>query len=264
MIDALHFLKTLNTAGIRRFYGVPDSLLKEFCACLSSTCSPEEHIIAANEGSAFGLAIGYHLATSNVACVYLQNSGTGNIVNPLLSLADRRVYGIPVLLLIGWRGYPGEDDEPQHAAQGLLMEQVLASLDIKYTILGEESEDMRKAVESAVQYCTKTNETFALLVKKGTFKPSKKPPDDVVSLTLTREKALRIILDGLNGPETFSIVSTTGMASRELYELREMRGEGHEDDFLTVGGMGHCSSIALGIASCTDQRYICLHHMLIL
>lgn len=246
-MNALDFYGALKEQGLDLFCGVPDSCLKDFCACVSEHEPPTRHIIAANEGNALGIAIGHTLATGKPAVVYLQNSGLGNIVNPLLSLADEDVYKIPALFLIGWRGEPGVHDEPQHLKQGKLTLPLLNMMGVAYEIL-----ERVEQVATACDFIRATGKPFAFVVKKGLFDPySAKKQDDFSSLS--REAAIRTVLSLLEPDDI--VVASTGMISREVYENRAT----HEKDFLTVGGMGHASSIALGIAlEKPDRDVFCL------
>jgi len=246
MIDPREFIECLQSNEVEFFTGVPDSLLKEFCACLEHVSLAGRHIISANEGGAVALALGYHLATRKIPLVYLQNSGLGNIINPLLSLADAEVYSIPLLLVIGWRGEPGVHDEPQHKKQGRVMLSMLEAMEIPYSILGPEVDQAEVSLRDALGYVRKNNAPFALVIKKGTFKTFVGSSGEKAAFELTREAAIQQVLGFLD--ERDVVVSTTGMASREVYEHRGKKGEGHQRDFLTVGGMGHASQIALGLA----------------
>ena len=221
-------------------------MLKNICAYISDHLDERHNIIAANEGGAIGLAAGYHLATGKIACVYMQNSGEGNIINPLASLTDKEVYNIPVLLLIGWRGRPGVHDEPQHIKQGKVTMALLDTRGIEYAVLSKEEEEARKQIAKAVAHMKATNVVYALIVEKDTFDQYVLKNVRVNELTLGREEAIQTVAASLDGKDV--IVSTTGMISRELFEYRTGKGEGHERDFLTVGSMGHASQIALGIA----------------
>ena len=256
MISPKYFIDKLGECGIDFFAGVPDSLLKNICAYISDTLDDKHNIIAANEGGAVGLAAGYHLATGGIGCVYMQNSGEGNIVNPLASLTDRDVYNIPVLLLIGWRGRPGLHDEPQHVRQGKVTTGLLNTLGIEYTVLSKEEEKAGKQIDAAVEYMCRTKEVYALIIEKDTFEAYTLKESGADVLTLTREEAIRTVASALDAKDV--IVSTTGMISRELFEHRTAVNEGHERDFLTVGSMGHASQIALGIAlEKADRRVWC-------
>ncbi len=240
-----NFYDSLLKEGISMFTGVPDSLLKEFCACVTERTDSLHNIIAANEGNALAIAAGHYLSVGRPALVYLQNSGEGNLVNPLLSLVDEDVYQIPVLLLIGWRGEPGVHDEPQHVKQGKLTLELLKTMGIEYAIL----EDLTQ-VTKAYQYMQETKKPFALIVRKGTFDKFERKTVVPQHNSLAREDAIKAVVSLLDDRDI--VVSTTGMISRELYENRPT----HEKDFLTVGSMGHASSIAFGIAINKPQRKV--------
>ena len=243
MIQPKAFIEALAQGGVDFFAGVPDSLLKSLCAYITDSVPREKNIIAANEGNAVGLATGYHLATGKIGCVYMQNSGEGNIVNPLLSLVDEDVYHIPMLLVIGWRGEPGVHDEPQHKKQGKLTLSLLETMGVPYAVLDDSWE---LQVKQALTQIRETNGVYALIVRKGTFEDYALQKQTLSSLPLSREEAIKIVVDKLGKDDI--VVSTTGMISRELFEYREAKQQGHGADFLTVGSMGHASQIALGIA----------------
>lgn len=252
-LDPAQFYESLRKVGIDFFCGVPDSLLKDICAYITTKAKKENHLITANEGSAIALASGYHLATGKNPMVYLQNSGLGNIVNPILSLAVPSIYSIPMLLLVGWRGEPGKRDEPQHYIQGQSTPGILASLGIPFQPLPDYQEGAEQALQTAKQYMENAKGPYCLLVRRQTFLPfklAKKTP----KYKLNRESALKVVVDELMDRDI--IVSTTGMLSRELYEYRDTKKQGHEKDFLTVGSMGHASSIALGIALNKSKRQV--------
>jgi len=250
--DALHRLLAKN--GMDFFAGVPDSLMKHFLAYVNDHPGKGRHIIAANEGNAIALAAGYHLATGRTGVVYMQNSGLGNSANPLISLADKDVYGIPMLLIIGWRGRPGVKDEPQHVTQGRITRGLLKTLGIPFAILPRTPDKARAAVTRAAAAIRKRGAPYALLVEKDTFMAYKPIRAGSRRLPLKREKAIGLVLDRL-GPGDV-IVSSTGMISRELFETRERRGQPHDLDFLTVGSMGHSSQIALGVALSRPDREV--------
>lgn len=231
--------------GMEMFCGVPDSLLKAFCACVTERAPKERHVIAANEGNALAIAAGYYMATGEAAVVYMQNSGLGNVVNPLLSLTDEAVYSIPALLLIGWRGEPGVHDEPQHVKQGELTLPLLDTLGVPYALLEDTAQ-----VQQACDYMREHSKPYALVVRKGVFEPYERPLPASGMGGIPREAALQQVLSLLR--EDDAVVSTTGMISRELYENRHT----HERDFLTVGSMGHASSIALGISLAQPGRRV--------
>lgn len=256
MIDPKWFIDTLGSYGIDFFAGVPDSLLKNVCAYISDNLDGKHNIIAANEGGAVGLAAGHYLATGKTGCVYMQNSGEGNVINPLASLTDKDVYNIPVLLLIGWRGRPGVHDEPQHVKQGKVTLALLDTMGIAHAILSNDEAEAGRQIAEAVARMKATNEVYALVIEKDTFDAYALRNVRQNSLTLSREEAIQTVAAALG--EKDAIVSTTGMISRELFEYRAGKGDGHERDFLTVGSMGHASQIALGIAlEKPDRRIWC-------
>jgi phosphonopyruvate decarboxylase len=253
-IKPTDFYDQLASHGVEFFTGVPDSLLKEFCLCIDDRISNDKHIIAANEGNAVALASGYYLAQESIPLVYMQNSGLGNAVNPLLSLCDPDVYSIPLLVMIGWRGEPGVKDEPQHVTQGRVQIELLEALGLPYEIISKDDDQFYKKISNVIEIAKNENKPVVLLIKKGTFEKYKTEiiqPDDQ---RMNREEALEIILENLD--DNAIIVSTTGKTSREIFEIREKRGQTHEQDFLTVGSMGHCSSIALGIALAKPHREV--------
>ena len=253
MIRPEFFIEKLRENGIDCFAGVPDSLLKNICAYITDHCDAEHNIIAANEGAAVGIAAGHYLATGKPACVYMQNSGEGNIINPLASLTDEEVYNIPVLLLIGWRGRPGVHDEPQHVKQGKVTTGLLNVMGVNYEVLSKEEDKAEKQIAKAIK-ALQNKEVFALVIEKDTFEDYKLQNVEVNDLTMSREEAIQTVAAALG--EKDCIVSTTGMISRELFEYRAGMNQGHERDFLTVGSMGHASQIALGIAMAKPDRKV--------
>ncbi len=248
MMDAQQLLNACEQAGIDFFTGVPDSQLKGLCDLLYvryGVHSPH-HIVAANEGNAIGLCAGHYLATGRPALCYMQNSGLGNAVNPLASLMDAQVYHLPCLLVVGWRGEPGVHDEPQHVKQGQITLSQLDLLDIPYRVLGKETTSEQFQADFAfLRQCLAQQQTAALVVRKGGLTCSFKAEYGNEN-TLLREKAAELLLMAMG--ETDVVISTTGKLSREIFELREKHGRGHERDFLTVGSMGHASMIALQMA----------------
>jgi len=254
MLRPSFFIDTLREQGIDFFAGVPDSLLKNICAYIADNIDDKHNIITANEGGAVALAAGYHLATGKVGCVYMQNSGEGNAVNPLASLTDKEVYHIPVLLLIGWRGRPGIHDEPQHVKQGKITTGLLNVLGINYEVLNKEEDFAKKQIDKAINSICTTGEAFALVVEKDTFDSYTLQNIVKNDYQMSREEAIQTVAASI--PDNAVIVSTTGMISRELFEYRAAMGQGHERDFLTVGSMGHASMIALGIALQHPERKV--------
>jgi phosphonopyruvate decarboxylase len=256
MISSEFFFNACKDEGVDFFSGVPDSLLKNICSYITDNTPSENHIIAANEGNALAIGVGYHLSTGKVPLIYMQNSGLGNVINPLLSLADQEVYSVPLLMMIGWRGEPGVKDEPQHKKQGRVTVALLEAMEIPYKVLTADSniEEAKVALKAMLSIAKKENKPCALLIKKGFFEDYKFQSDILYERPLYREQAIEIIVNNLNEPDI--VVSTTGVASRELFEYREKLKSGHEKDFLTVGGMGHTSQIALGIALQKKNRQI--------
>ncbi|HMQ67462.1 MAG TPA: phosphonopyruvate decarboxylase [Ignavibacteria bacterium] len=244
--DLFNYLKT---KGIDFYTGVPDSLLKNFCSYVTDNSPVEKHIINSNEGAAVALASGHYLSTGKPALVYMQNSGLGNSINPLLSLADPEVYGIPMLLMIGWRGEPGKKDEPQHIKQGKVMLSLLDSMGIRYEHLTGDTGEYSEKIDRLIEEMFISKSPVALIISDGTFENydlNISENEKGSGLKLRREDAVKLIIDNISEKDV--IVSTTGKASREVFEYRESKGQGHQNDFLTVGSMGHCSQIALGIA----------------
>jgi phosphonopyruvate decarboxylase len=254
MINTQKFFDSLNQNGIDFYTGVPDSLLKDICSYISDNAPADKHIISANEGGAVALAIGYYLATSRTPLVYMQNSGFGNTINPLLSLADPKVYSIPMLLVIGWRGEPGIKDEPQHVKQGEVSETLLKTLDIPYVIISEKTENIDKVITGAIKKAEENNEPYAVLVRKGTFEPYSLKTKIKTNFDLNREEAIIKTTELLSDSDI--IVATTGKTSRELFEFRARNNQGHHRDFLTVGGMGHANQIALGISIAKPNKKV--------
>ena len=238
------------------FYtGVPDSQLKALCNYLMATygIDPKHHIIAANEGNCTALAAGYHLATGKIPVVYMQNSGEGNIINPVASLLNEKVYAIPVIFIVGWRGEPGIHDEPQHIYQGEVTVKLLEDMEIESFIIGSDTtdEEVKRTMEHFRGILAKGKDV-AFVIRKGalTDAPKVEYKNDN---KMIREEIIRHIVN-ISGEDP--IISTTGKASRELFEIREANGQNHKYDFLTVGSMGHCSSIALGVAINKPEKKI--------
>lgn len=258
MIDLKLFHERLQSSGVGFMTGVPDTLLNDFCLFAETSSKKEQHVIAANEGNAIAIAAGYHLSTGSVPLVYMQNSGLGNATNPLLSLTNKDVYAIPMVLLIGWRGNPEINDWAQHKKQGELTPVFLDDMDIPYRILEDHTKNSVKSAEWAVTTAKKLSSPVALLVKKGVLEKGVKETDSTENLyNMSREEAIEAVLESM--PPDSIFVATTGRATRELYELRRLRGEAHANDFLNVGAMGHASSIAAGIALAKKNRpVVCL------
>jgi phosphonopyruvate decarboxylase len=255
MINLHVFYKHLRKEGVEFITGVPDTLLNDFCLGLDAAW-PTHHVIAANEGNAVALAAGYHVASNTVPIVYMQNSGMGNAMNPLISLTDAAVYSIPLVLLIGWRGEPGSGDWPQHQRQGELSPVLLDALNIPYRILDPNESEVLESATWAIKTARANSRPTALLVRKGVLALKEKTGFDAErqAYTVSREEAMACVLNV--APKDTIYVATTGRATRELHELRNLRGEGHANDFLNVGAMGHSSSIAAGIATAHLERTV--------
>ena len=250
--------KLVEIIGSDFYTGVPDSQLKALCNYLMNTygIDPHHHVIAANEGNCTALAAGYHLATGKVPVVYMQNSGEGNIINPVASLLNDKVYAIPVVFVVGWRGEPGIHDEPQHIYQGEVTVKLLEDMDIKPFVIGKDTtdEDVAAAMEE-FRAILATGKDVAFVIRKGALSYDEKVKYENAN-TMLREEIIRHIVKA-SGEDP--IVSTTGKASRELFETRVANGQSHKYDFLTVGSMGHSSSIALGVAiNKPEQRIWCV------
>tara|TARA_B100001059_G_C17762633_1_gene543736 strand:+ start:96 stop:1223 length:1128 start_codon:yes stop_codon:yes gene_type:complete len=256
MIDPNLFVNFLKSESINFFCGVPDSLLKEVCFCINESLDPNFHKITANEGAAVALAAGYNLATGMIPLVYLQNSGLGNIINPLVSLCDSSVYKIPLVLLIGWRGEPGKIDEPQHLKQGKIQNKFLKELDIPFEIIDRNLKNFN-SISGLILKSKKESRPVAIIVKKGTFSKFRIIKEAVINKKLLlREDVLDLILNSKIKDEIF--ITTTGKTSREFYELRKKKNKKLKKDLLVVGSMGHTSQIALGIAMFKNSDVYCL------
>ena len=256
-MKAFRLLEQLEQMGITTITGVPDSTLKQFCDGIQTYKGNLRHYVTVNEGAAVGMAIGSYLATSRPACVYMQNSGIGNAVNPLASLANRDVYGIPMLFIVGWRGEPGIKDEPQHVFQGKITCELFDTLSVPYRVIDKGTTDTElDEILAEAEGTLKQGDQFAVIVKKGTFDKAESFVWENGS-SMIREEVLGHILQNLPGDAV--VVSTTGKISRELYEQSEKIYGNHDNIFMTVGGMGHASMIALGIAeNKRDKKIVCV------
>ena len=250
--------KLLEIIGADFYTGVPDSQLKSLCDYLINTygIDKKHHIIAANEGNCVGLAAGYHLATGKTPVVYMQNSGEGNIINPVASLLNDKVYAIPMIFVIGWRGEPGVHDEPQHIYQGEVTVKLLDDMDIASFVIGKDTTEAELSDKmSEFKDILAQGKQVAFVIRKGALEYDQKV-EYKNDCDMNREDIIRHIT-AATGDDL--IVSTTGKASRELFEIREANGQGHKYDFLTVGSMGHSSSIALGVAlNKPDKKVWCV------
>jgi phosphonopyruvate decarboxylase len=262
MIDSDAFCKGLKKAGYDLITGVPDSLLKELVNSFEYFYK-KKHIISTNEGSAVALAIGNYIGTKKPAVVYLQNSGLGNVINPITSLANPKVYGFPIMLIIGWRGevYKNQQikDEPQHKFQGLITLEQLKLLKIPFKVIDNKTKDFSKIIYDLKNKSIKDQTPVAIVVRKNTFLKSKynQEINKKAKYGFFREEAISDIITNLKSRKNY-IICTTGMASRELYEARVRNKQNLFKDFLTVGGMGHVSQIASGIALSKKKKIICI------
>lgn len=250
--------KLVEIIGSDFYTGVPDSQLKALCNYLMDKhgIDPKHHIIAANEGNCTALAAGYYLATGKVPVVYMQNSGEGNIINPVASLLSEKVYAIPVIFVIGWRGEPGIHDEPQHIYQGEVTMKLLEDMDIKTFIIGKETTDAEvKVAMEKFRDILASGKDVAFVIRKGALTDALKV-EYKNNNTMIREEIIQHIVK-VSGEDP--VISTTGKTSRELFETRVANSQSHKYDFLTVGSMGHSSSIALGVAiNKPEQRIWCI------
>ncbi len=245
----------LEKNGIDFFTGVPDSTLKDFCFYLEDYLPKSNHIITANEGNAIGIASGHFLATGRIPLVYMQNSGFGNAINPLTSFADKSVFSIPLIIMMGWRGEPGKKDAIQHKKDGEIQINILESLDIPYTIISNESKLLEKEINEIVISATIENKPHIILVRRGFFQTYTKTSNSVIYASeISREDAILEIIKLLDKEDI--LISTTGKVSRELFELRKSLNHNTENDLRVIGSMGHVSSIALGISLRIPNRQV--------
>lgn len=254
MINIKDFIRSLKKLDLNFATGVPDSLLKDLCFELENKFK-KNHIVAANEGAAVAIGIGYHLKSGKIPIVYLQNSGLGNMINPILSLADPKVFNIPMLLIMGWRGEMKKNlrDEPQHMTQGAITEDLLKMMKIKYNVLSNNS-NFQKIISNLSNYSKKKNRIACLLVRKNTFHSINSIKKKITNDKLEkREDILNYIIKKL--PKNLNSISTTGILSRELYEI--LRENNKLNNLMCVGGMGHAISIASGIAHSSKKKVLC-------
>ena len=254
MINPGVFIEWLAESGITRYVGVPDSLLKSLALTIDSHPRVQHHVISANEGAAVGFAVGTYLESAQPAAVYLQNSGLGNAVNPLTALAHREVYGTPMVVIIGWRGEPGKPDEPQHLVQGRITRELLEVVDVPFVVLAPGEDIAQDQVQGLIHSMHHSPGPVAIVVPAGTFDTVHSSESPSTELTVAREEALSEVLSVI--PPGDRIIATTGMLGRELWELREKNGQSTENDFLVVGGMGHASAVAHGVATANPKTTV--------
>lgn len=239
--------------GIDFYTGVPDSLLKDFLKYIQDHADSPDNIITANEGLAVGLASGYHFKTGKLPLIYLQNSGLGNIINPLTSLADKEMYAVPIILLIGWRGRPGTTDEPQHVKMGRITIPLLDVLEVPHFFMDADESFSFDSVDKAIALAIAEQKPVALIVPEGVFEKyeGKEKADEY---SLVREEVIGHIIEKLNGDEV--VVCTTGKSGREFYESNTAAGNKISKYLLSVGAMGHANHIALGIKGKSNEKIV--------
>lgn len=254
MIKCGAFYRLLLSYNVDFFCGVPDSILEYMCAYIDDQTSKEKHIVTANEGNAVALAGGYYLATGKIGMVYMSNAGLWNAVNPLLTLVDKEVYSIPVLLLVSWRGEPGKNDAPQHVKEGRITEALLQTLGIPFEVLPDTLEAAEKTFDAASTFLREQSAPYALLVRNGTFESYDCQAKAGPVHSVNREEAIRLIVDQLSKDDI--VVATTGKTSRELFEYRVELQQQRGRDFFNVGSMGHSSQVALAISLAKLSRKV--------
>ena len=253
MVNQEQLFKSLEEHGIDFFTGVPDSLLNDFCLYLCHHYNNDRHVMAANEGNAIAIAAGHYLATGKISVIYMQNSGIGNATNPLLSLAHETVYGIPMILVIGWRGDPTIKDHAQHKKQGELTPVLMKDMDIPYEILDDDETVIEKFKWAALK-AKEISSPVALIAKKGILTQKEKHQEYPDSTLMNREKAISAVIDIFGSNAIY--LATTGRATRELHEQLKLHGIAQGHEFLNVGSMGHVSSVALGMAIAQPDKKI--------
>jgi phosphonopyruvate decarboxylase len=253
MIKVSALINLLKKNKCNFYTGVPDSVLKELSSYLQNT-NKKKHIIATNEGAAVSIGIGQYLSTKKIPAIYMQNSGLSNALNPLISIAHKKVYSIPLILIIGWRGSPYVKDEPQHNVKGKITKEILKLLNIKYTIL-RSSSDIKK-FDKQIKSAKKNKSIVACLIEQGTLEKNKNTKKKKDFYNLDKEFFLKNLLENLN--KNTRIISSTGYNSRELMYLREKYKFKNTKDFYMVGGMGHTSSVALGYSLSSKNKTICI------
>ena len=253
MINAEELFFFIKKSKINFFTGVPDSILKSFSNVLDFYKKKISNIIVANEGSAIALAAGNYLATKKPALVYMQNSGLGNAINPLISICHSKVYSIPLILMIGWRGAPYEHDEPQHELKGKITPSILKLLNVKFLILRKLE---KKKLKSLIDYAKKEKRPVAILIKNKTLQSNSLKSSPKIKNHLNREVVINALLSKIK--KKTRIVSTTGYTSRELFQIRKNKNYKNGKDFYMVGGMGHASMLSLGYSLNSKNQVICL------
>ena len=253
MVNQQSLFEVLDRLGVKFFTGVPDSLLNDFCLYMTNNIPDSRHVMAANEGNAIGIAAGNYMATGNIPLVYMQNSGIGNATNPLLSLTHDCVYGIPIILVIGWRGDPSINDHAQHKKQGELTPVLMKDMDIPYEILDDENTVVEK-FEWAVKKAKEISSPVALIAKKAILTQKEKKQTYAESPLMNREEAIAAVIDVFGEDAVY--LGTTGRATREVNEQLKLHGIGEGHEWQNVGSMGHVSSVGLGLALGRPEKRI--------
>lgn len=254
MVDQKQLFDALQTIGVDFYTGVPDSLLNDFCLYMTNNMNGHQHVMAANEGNAIAIAAGHYMATGKLPLVYMQNSGIGNATNPLLSLTHDFVYGIPMLLVIGWRGDPAISDHAQHKKQGELTPVLMKDMDIPFEILDDDATVIEK-FRWAADKAREISSPVALIAKKAILTQKEKKQQYPESNLMNREEAISAVMDVFG--EDAIYLGTTGRATREVHEQLKQHGIGAGHEWQNVGSMGHVSSVGLGIAlACPNKRVV--------
>lgn len=253
MVNLEEIFEALDTMNVDFFTGVPDSLLNDFCLYMVNYIPNGQHVMAANEGNAIGIAAGHYMATGKIPVVYMQNSGIGNATNPLLSLTHETVYGVPMILVIGWRGDPAIKDHAQHKKQGELTTMLMDDMDIPYEVLDDDSTVAEK-FRWAVNKAREISSPVALITKKGILTQKEKHQEYPESSLMNREEAISAVIDVFGSDAIY--LGTTGRTTRELHEQLKVHGVGEGHEFQNVGSMGHVSSVALGMAIARPDKKI--------
>lgn len=251
MIYVEDLLNTLKKKKINFFTGVPDSVLKNLTYKFK-----KNHISVNNEGTAVSLAAGYYLATGKLPCVYMQNSGLGNAINPLISITNKNIYSIPSILIIGWRGSPNSKDEPQHQVMGKKTKQILKLLGIKYFV-ARNKKDLEK-FEKMIEYSRSKLTSIACLIERSSIKNKKSKTQKKIinKYKVYRYNFIKELVDLIKIKS--NVISSTGFISRELDHILSKKKYLNIKPFYMVGGMGHSASLTLGVSLKSKKQNICL------
>lgn len=253
MIDPKIFLKSLKKNEINFYSGTPDSVLANLLEILKNE---KNFQISPHEGIAVSSGVGYHYATKKIPCIFMQNSGLGNILNPISSIAHKNIFSVPMLLLIGMRGYKG--DEPQHLIQIKATPKILKSSDISYFWLDSKT-NVNKQIQYATNLAKKNRMPVAILIKKNLFlkiKVFKQKDNDKKKVSGSSYNDYIITLSKFIKKKDY-IFSPTGFVHRTLFYNRNKFKT--DKIFYNIGGMGHLSSIAYTVANLKKKsKVFCL------